>query len=191
MAKKVVATLQSGEGRNFLQVYQDGAVPRNPEHTFSRRRWFTMITSKISLRNNHSFLRHRRAFLIKGSFFYFLMLISKTMGIFSKDKKQDLERGLEKTKESVFRKLSRAVIGKSRVDGEVLDNLEEVLITSDVGVETTLRIIERIENRVCREKYLNTSELNSILREEIVPCSKRTTQASNLHSQSHFPASPM
>ena len=89
------------------------------------------------------------------------------MGLFSSDKKKNLEKGLEKTKESVFKKLSRAVVGKSRVDDEVLDNLEEVLITSDVGVETTLRIIERIESRVSRDKFLNTSELNTILKEEI------------------------
>jgi fused signal recognition particle receptor len=89
------------------------------------------------------------------------------MGLFSKDKKRNLDRGLEKTKESVFKKLSRAVVGKSRVDDEVLDNLEEVLITSDVGVETTLRIIERIESRVSKDKYLNTSELNVILKEEV------------------------
>ena len=98
--------------------------------------------------------------------------ISNTMGLFSSDKKKNLEKGLEKglekTKESVFKKLSRAVVGKSRVDDEVLDNLEEVLISSDVGVDTTLRIIERIESRVSKNKFLNTSELNSILREEIV-----------------------
>lgn len=88
-------------------------------------------------------------------------------GLFSKTKKEDLNKGLEKTKESVFKKLSRAVVGKSKVDDEVLDNLEEVLVTSDVGVETTLRIIERIENRVSRERYLGTSELNTILKEEI------------------------
>lgn len=89
------------------------------------------------------------------------------MGLFTSDKKKKLDQGLEKTKESVFRKLSRAVVGKSRVDAEVLDNLEEVLITSDVGVETTLRIIERIEARTARDRYLNTSELNTILKEEI------------------------
>ena len=86
---------------------------------------------------------------------------------FNKEKKETLDKGLSKTKESVFSKLSRAVAGKSKVDDEVLDNLEEVLVTSDVGVETTLRIIERIENRVAHDKYLNTSELNTILREEI------------------------
>lgn len=88
-------------------------------------------------------------------------------GLFSKTKKEDLNKGLEKTKESVFKKLSRAVVGKSKVDDEVLDNLEEVLVTSDVGVETTLRIIERIESRVSRDRYLGTSELSTILKEEI------------------------
>jgi fused signal recognition particle receptor len=88
-------------------------------------------------------------------------------GFFSRTVKEDLNKGLEKTKESVFRKLSRAIVGKSAVDDEVLDNLEEVLVTSDVGVETTLRIIERIENRVSRDKFLGTSELNGILKEEI------------------------
>jgi fused signal recognition particle receptor len=89
-------------------------------------------------------------------------------GFFSRANKESLNKGLEKTKESVFTKLSRAVVGKSKVDDDVLDNLEEVLISSDVGVETTLRIIERIEARVARDKYLNVSELNSILKEEIV-----------------------
>ena len=88
-------------------------------------------------------------------------------GIFSKEKKETLDKGLEKTKESVFKKLSRAVAGKSKVDDEVLDNLEEVLISSDVGVDTTLRIIERIEERVQKDKYLGVDELNLILREEI------------------------
>ena len=86
---------------------------------------------------------------------------------FSKEKKETLDKGLSKTKEGVFAKLARAVAGKDRVDDEVLDNLEEVLITSDVGVDTTLRIIERIEERVSRDKYLGTKELNRILREEI------------------------
>ncbi len=92
------------------------------------------------------------------------------MGIFSffsKEKKQDLDKGLEKTKTSFFGKLSKAIIGKSKVDDEVLDNLEEILVTSDVGVDTTLRIIERIQKRVARDKFLGTAELNQILREEI------------------------
>lgn len=87
-------------------------------------------------------------------------------GLF-KSKKETLDKGLEKTRESVFSKLSRAVVGKSKVDDEVLDNLEEVLVTSDVGVETTLKIIKRIENRVSKDKYVNSDELNAILREEI------------------------
>lgn len=90
------------------------------------------------------------------------------MGIFSIFKKKEtLDKGLEKTKESVFTRISRAVAGKSTVDDDVLDNLEEVLITSDVGVDTTLKIIERIQQRVARDKYVSTSELNNILREEI------------------------
>ena len=88
-------------------------------------------------------------------------------GLFSKEKKETLDKGLQKTKESVFSKIARAVAGKSKVDVEVLDNLEEVLITSDVGVETTLKVIRRIEERVQRDKYVNTAELNRILREEI------------------------
>ncbi len=88
-------------------------------------------------------------------------------GSFTRSKKENLDQGLLKTKESVFKKLSRAVVGKSKVDDEVLDNLEEVLITSDVGVETTLKIIERIEERVSRDKYLGVEELNKILKEEI------------------------
>ncbi len=87
--------------------------------------------------------------------------------LFNREKKENLDKGLEKTKESVFKKLSRAVVGKSRVDDEVLDNLEEVLVTSDVGVDTTLRIIERVEERVSRDKYLTANELNIILKEEI------------------------
>ena len=86
---------------------------------------------------------------------------------FSKEKKETLDKGLSKTKESVFGKIARAIAGKSKVDDEVLDNLEEVLITSDVGVETTLTIIKRIEERVAKDKYVNTEELNSILRDEI------------------------
>ena len=88
-------------------------------------------------------------------------------GFFNKSKKETLDKGLEKTKQSVFSKLTRAIAGKSKVDDEVLDDLEEILITSDVGVDTTLKIIERIETRVARDKYVSTSELNNILKEEI------------------------
>lgn len=87
--------------------------------------------------------------------------------IFSSEKKETLDKGLEKSKTSFFNKLSKAVAGKSKVDDEVLDNLEEILVTSDVGVNTTLKIIERIEERVSKDKYLGTDELNKILREEI------------------------
>lgn len=95
------------------------------------------------------------------------------MGLFSfltrkKEQKEDLDKGLEKTKTSVFSRISKAIMGKSTVDDEVLDNLEEILITSDVGVETTLKIIDRIQARVARDKYVGTSELNSILKEEIM-----------------------
>lgn len=92
------------------------------------------------------------------------------MGIFSffsKEKKETLDKGLSKTKENVFSKITRAIAGKSKVDDEVLDNLEEVLITSDVGVDTTLKIISRIENRVARDKYVTTQELTNLLRDEI------------------------
>ena len=89
-------------------------------------------------------------------------------GLFNKKSKETLDKGLEKTKESVFGKLTRAVAGKSKIDDDVLDNLEEVLITSDVGVETTLKIIHRIEERVAGDKYVSTTELNTILREEIM-----------------------
>ncbi|MBQ6227936.1 MAG: signal recognition particle-docking protein FtsY [Prevotella sp.] len=88
-------------------------------------------------------------------------------GIFNKKKKETLDKGLERTQQSFFSKITKAVAGKSKVDDDVLDNLEEVLITSDVGIETTLKIIERIQERVARDKYVTTSELNGILREEI------------------------
>ena len=87
--------------------------------------------------------------------------------IFSSEKKATLDKGLEKSKTSFFDKLGKAIIGKSKVDDSILDNLEEVLVTSDVGVQTTLKIIERIERRVAKDKYLGTDELNLILREEI------------------------
>jgi len=89
-------------------------------------------------------------------------------GLFSKKKKETLDKGLEKTKQNVFSKLARAVAGKSKVDDEVLDNLEEILVSSDVGVDTTIKIIHRIEDRVARDKYVSTSELNEILKGEII-----------------------
>lgn len=104
------------------------------------------------------------------------------MGIFSffsKEKKETLNHGLEKSKQSVFNKIARIVASKDKVDDDVLDNLEEILITSDVGVDTTLRIIERIEKRVARDKYVSTSELNNILREEIVALLSENDNGSN------------
>lgn len=112
------------------------------------------------------------------------------LNFFSKDKKETLDQGLSKTKESVFSKITRAVAGKSKVDEEVLDNLEEVLISSDVGVETTLRIIERIENRVSKDKYVNTSELNSILKEEIASLLSENNSASAMDFDSPLPQKP-
>ncbi|MEA3460958.1 MAG: signal recognition particle-docking protein FtsY [Bacteroidota bacterium] len=112
------------------------------------------------------------------------------MGLFTSDKKKSLDKGLEKTKESVFKKLSRAVVGKSRVDDEVLDNLEEVLITSDVGVDTTLRIIERIEQRASKDKFLNTSELNAILKEEIVLLLEENNSGLVVGFEEALPATP-
>lgn len=89
-------------------------------------------------------------------------------GLFNKEKKESLDKGLEKTKESFFGKLGKALVGKSTVDDEVLDNLEEILVASDVGINTTIKIIERIQNRVAKDKYLGTTELDTILREEVV-----------------------
>jgi len=89
-------------------------------------------------------------------------------GFFNKEKKESLDKGLEKTRESFFSKITKTLIGKSSIDDEVLDNLEEVLVTSDVGVETTLKIVKRIQERVARDKYSGTSELNRLLKEEMV-----------------------
>ena len=99
---------------------------------------------------------------------------------FSKEKKETLDKGLERTKQGVFSKLARAIAGKSKIDDEILDNLEEVFITSDVGVETTLKIIERIEKRVARDKYVNSSELNSLLCEEITELLAENNNESSL-----------
>jgi fused signal recognition particle receptor len=111
-------------------------------------------------------------------------------GFLSKEKKESLDKGLEKTKESVFKKLSRAVVGKAKVDDEILDDLEEILITSDVGVETTLRIIERIQKRVAQDKYLNTSELNTILKEEITNLLAENKNNVSQDFSAALPASP-
>lgn len=109
-------------------------------------------------------------------------------GLFSKEKKESLDKGLTKTKESVLKKLSRAVAGKSKVDEDILDELEEILIGSDVGVETTLKIISRIENRVKTEKYLGTHELNTILKEEIASLLNENNATDNRIDESSYSA---
>jgi len=112
------------------------------------------------------------------------------MRLFSRKDKENLNKGLEKTKESVLKKISRAVVGKSKVDEEVLDNLEEVLITSDVGVDTTLNIIKRIEARVSRDKYLGTDELNVILKEEIAGLLSEHESGEDFTFDGPLPAKP-
>jgi fused signal recognition particle receptor len=111
-------------------------------------------------------------------------------GIKKKSDRESLDRGLEKTRESVFSKLTRAVAGRSKVDDEVLDSLEEILISSDVGVETTLRIIKRIEERVSRDKYLGTAELNTILKEEIVSLLADNNSGEEQSFESPLPVNP-
>jgi len=106
-------------------------------------------------------------------------------GLFSKEKKESLDKGLAKTKESVLKKLSRVVVGKSKVDEEVLDELEEILISSDVGVDTTIKIIERVENRVKKDKYFGAQELNLILKEEIATLlSENSASTANIDESS-------
>jgi fused signal recognition particle receptor len=115
------------------------------------------------------------------------------MGIFSfftKEKKETLDNGLQKTKESVFGKIKRAVMGKDKVDADVLDNLEEVLVTSDVGVETTIRIIERIEQRVARDKYVGTDELNHVLKDEICQLLAENNTDNQISFESTLPEAP-
>ena len=110
-------------------------------------------------------------------------------GLFGKEKKETLDKGLEKTKESVLSKIGRAIAGKTTVDDDVLDNLEEALITSDVGVETTLRVIERIQERVKRDKYMGTSELNRILVDEVASllAENNSTQVLDFADQLRLP----
>lgn len=127
-----------------------------------------------------AFFASRRANNIKMGWFRFG----------SREKKEILDRGLEKTKESVFSKLSRALIGKSRVDDQVLDDLEEILVSSDVGVATTLNIIERIEARVARDKYLNSDELNTILREEIASLLTENSSSGEFDFAAELPGKP-
>lgn len=111
-------------------------------------------------------------------------------GLFSKEKKETLDKGLEKSKESVLGKISRVLVGKSTVDDDVLDDLEEALITSDVGVETTLRIIERIQTRVAKDKYLGTSELNKILTEETAALLQENNTDEVLDFEAPLPCKP-
>ena len=107
---------------------------------------------------------------------------------FSRTKKENLDQGLEKTKQSFFSKIARAIVGKSKVDDEVLDNLEEILISSDVGVETTLKIIDRIQARVSRDKVLGTDELNNVLREEIISLLEENNSNQNGNLEYNKPA---
>jgi len=111
-------------------------------------------------------------------------------GLFNREKKETLDKGLEKSKESVLSKISRAIAGKSTIDDDVLDNLEEALITSDVGVETTLRIIDRVQERVKRDKYINTSELNNLLVDEIASLLQENNVEDVLDFSAPLPAKP-
>jgi fused signal recognition particle receptor len=109
---------------------------------------------------------------------------------FSREKKETLDNGLQKTKQSVFEKLKRAVVGKDKVDDDVLDNLEEVLVTSDVGVETTVRIIDRIQERVARDKYVGTDELNHVLKDEICKLLAENNSDDQISFESELPQTP-
>ena len=109
---------------------------------------------------------------------------------FSREKKETLDNGLQKTKQSVFEKIKRAVVGKDNVDDDVLDNLEEVLVTSDVGVETTVRIIERIQERVARDKYVGTDELNFVLKDEICQLLAENNSDDQISFESELPETP-
>lgn len=109
---------------------------------------------------------------------------------FSREKKETLDNGLQKTKQSVFEKIKRAVVGKDNVDDDVLDNLEEVLVTSDVGVETTVRIIERIQERVARDKYVGTDELNHVLKDEICQLLAENNSDTQISFESELPETP-
>ncbi len=115
------------------------------------------------------------------SFFKKIFSSDKKRAVLNEQDKQSLDKGLEKSKSSFFSKLTKAVAGKSKVDDEVLDNLEEILVSSDVGVATTLKIIQRIEERVSKDKYLGTNELNAILREEIASLLSETNSVKLLH----------
>jgi len=132
---------------------------------------------------------------MKGAFFITVISIFLKMGLFglfNRDKKESLDKGLEKTRESFFSKLTKTLVGKSTIDDEVLDNLEEILVTSDVGVETTLKIVKRIQERVARDKYTSAGELNKLLREEIVLLieENKSTDNNNFNTLKDLPAQP-
>ncbi|HEU4470091.1 MAG TPA: signal recognition particle receptor subunit alpha, partial [Flavisolibacter sp.] len=110
--------------------------------------------------------------------------------LFGKKEKESLDEGLQKTKENFFSKVTKAIAGKSTVDEEVLDNLEEALVSADVGIDTTVQIIDRVEKRVARDKYLNTGELNKILQEEIEATLVDAPSANSYDFQSALPAKP-
>ncbi|HVN59576.1 MAG TPA: signal recognition particle-docking protein FtsY [Bacteroidales bacterium] len=134
------------------------------------------------------------AFFFKGKAFFItviqLYFQMAFFGLTGKEKKENLDKGLQKSRDSVFTKLSRAVAGKSKIDDEVLDNLEEVLVSSDVGVETTLRIIRRVEERVSRDKYLGAAELKTILREEIASLLEENKSGGTSDFSANLPAKP-
>ena len=132
---------------------------------------------------------------MKGAFFItFISSLYKMglFGLFNREKKESLDKGLEKTRDSFFSKLTKTLIGKSTIDDEVLDNLEEILVTSDVGVETTLKIVKRIQDRVARDKYTSSSELNKILKEEIALLleENKSSGSSDFNSLKDLPAKP-
>lgn len=120
----------------------------------------------------------------------FLLFMSFFDKLFNREKQETLDQGLQKTKESLFTKISKAIVGRSKIDDDVLDDLEEALITSDVGVETTLRIIERIESRVARDKYLTTNELQQILYEETAALLQETNTTGVLDFSEQLPTKP-
>jgi len=132
---------------------------------------------------------------MKGAFFItFISSLYKMglFGLFNREKKESLDKGLEKTRDSFFSKLTKTLIGKSTIDDEVLDNLEEILVTSDVGVETTLKIVKRIQDRVARDKYTSSSELNKILKEEIALLleENKSSGSSDFNSLRDLPSKP-
>ena len=130
------------------------------------------------------------ATLNKNIYQFITLLAMGLFSFFTKEKKETLDQGLQKTKQNVFSKLARAIVGKSKVDDDVLDNLEEALITSDVGVETTTRIIEKIEERIHRDKYVGTDELNHVLKEEIASLLAENETKESVSFEGTLPSTP-